>query len=156
MVRVMKTINNVGKKGKVSETHGDALKKISSAISESRTVMTVAGVLLGFLLSVSVRGGQYDSTEMMLLLSSLILSTLTIGLFSLPVIYHHLEFPYKDPRKFLNRYHWFMMVGFIPFLLTIFLASTFAIYQFIGNYAFLASLFVYVIIWLVYVLRKFR
>ena len=132
----------------------DALKRISSAVSESRTVIAVAGVLFGFLLNVSTNIQASDTLEEVLLVSSLILSMLTVILFSMPVIYHHLEFPYKNPRKFIKRYHWFMMIGFIPFLLSLFTASTFAMYQFIGYFAILVSLSVYAFAWLIDVLRK--
>jgi len=131
----------------------EVLKRISSAVSESRTVITVAGVLFGFLLNVSVIIAAYDIYEEMLLTSSLVLSMLTVILFSMPVIYHHIEFPYKDPEKFMKRYHWFMMIGFVPFLLGLFTASTFALYQFMGWYSVVATVIVYAFAWLAYARR---
>ncbi len=134
--------------------NSDALKQISNAISESRTLIAVAGVLFGFLLSVSVNSPELDEIGRLLLSFSLMLSLFTIILFSMPVIYHHLEFPYPNPQKFLKRYHWFMIMGFLPFMLTLYLASSFALYQMIGLDALWFTGVVFLLAGLVYKMRR--
>ena len=141
---------NMGARDKPPE----ALSYISNAISESRTLITIAGVLFGFLLNVSMMEEKVDYTGKLLLSVSLVLSVFTVIVFSMPVIYHHIEFPYKDPKKFLFRYHWFMTIGFFPFLLTIFLSSTFALYRLIGDYSIWITTVVFLLSGVIYLMRK--
>ncbi len=132
-----------------------SLEVISSVISESRTIIAIAGILFGFLLSVSANHKVSDPLDRSLLIASLICSVLTVGIFSLPVIYHHIEFPYHNPRKFALRYHWFMSVGFIPYLLTFFFSILFALRNLLGlEKSVVLSLLIFVLILLVYVFRK--
>jgi len=37
-----------------------------------------------------------------------------ISLFVMPVIYHHIQYPYRDLEKFKDRSHRFMIFGLIP------------------------------------------
>ncbi|MCD6549743.1 hypothetical protein J7K41_03485 [Candidatus Micrarchaeota archaeon] len=132
-----------------------SLEVISSVISESRTIIAIAGILFGFLLSVSANHEVSDPLDRSLLIASLICSVLTVGIFSLPVIYHHIEFPYHNPRKFALRYHWFMSVGFIPYLLTFFFSILFALRNLLGlEKSVVLSILIFVLILLVYVFRK--
>ena len=132
-----------------------SLEVISSVISESRTIIAIAGILFGFLLSVSANHKIYNPLDRSLLMASLICSVLTVGVFSLPVVYHHIEFPYHNPRKFALRYHWFMSVGFIPYFLTFFFSILFALRNLLDiERSIILSLLVFILILLVYVFRK--
>jgi len=132
----------------------ESLRVITAVISESRTIIALIGIIFGFLLNVSVSLTLLDVTEKMLLIASLVFSIITVGVFSLPVIYHHLEFPYRDPEKFALRYHWFMSIGFVPFLLTFFFAACFALHRLLGNVAFVITVILFIIVGIVYALRR--
>ena len=42
------------------------------------------------------------------------MGVVAITLFVMPVIYHHIQYPYRDLEKFKVRSHRFMMFGLIP------------------------------------------
>jgi hypothetical protein len=42
------------------------------------------------------------------------MGVVAISLFVMPVIYHHIHYPYRDLEKFKDRSHRFMMFGLIP------------------------------------------
>jgi hypothetical protein len=39
------------------------------------------------------------------------MGVVAISLFVMPVIYHHIQYPYRDLEKFMDRSHRFMMFG---------------------------------------------
>lgn len=48
--------------------------------------------------------------------------TIAVSLFVMPVIYHHLQYPYKDVDKFKKRSHGFISFGLIPAGVTLYLS----------------------------------
>lgn len=99
-----------------------------SILRESSLLMTVAGILFGFLLNISVNSPieftDVSKTLLMIALFSITVSTLS---FSMPVIYHHLQYPYKRFEKFQLRSHRFIIFGIIPFFLTLYISLSSAI-----------------------------
>jgi erythromycin esterase/uncharacterized protein DUF6328 len=80
-------------------------------LKESTILTTFAGVLFGFLLNISVRGSnQLIYPEKVILVLSLFSITIAISLFVMPVIYHHLQFPYTDIDRFKRRAHRFIII----------------------------------------------
>jgi hypothetical protein len=61
------------------------------------------------------------------LLVALFSITVTTLLFSMPVIYHHFQYPYRKFEKFRLRSHRFIMFGIIPFFITLYICLSLVI-----------------------------
>src|SRR5437870_10107691 len=86
-----------------------------TVLKESTILTTFGGVLFGFLLNISIRGAnQLIYIEKIILVLALFSITIAVSLFVMPVIYHHLQFPYTDVDKFKRRAHRFIIFGLIP------------------------------------------
>jgi hypothetical protein len=95
------------KKDRLSRDYDTVLK-------ESAVLTTFGGVLFGFLLNISIRGAnQLSYLERIILVLALFSITIAVSLFVMPVIYHHVQFPYSDVDKFKKRAHRFILFGFI-------------------------------------------
>ena len=69
-------------------------------LKESTLLTTFGGVLFGFLLNIAIRGAnQLIYPEKIVLVLALFSITIAVSLFVMPVIYHHLQFPYTDLDK---------------------------------------------------------
>ena len=103
------------KKDRLSRDYDTVLK-------ESTILTTFGGVLFGFLLNISIRGAnQLIYTEKIILVLALFSITIAVSLFVMPVVYHHLQFPYTDVDKFKRRAHRFIIFGLIPTAFTLYL-----------------------------------
>ncbi len=52
---------------------------------------------------------------------SLFAITLAVSLFAMPVVYNHLQYPYRDLKKFKLRSHRFIKFGIVPAAITLYL-----------------------------------
>jgi len=96
-------------------------------LKESAVLTTFSGVLFGFLLNISIRGAnQLLFVEKIILVLASFSVAIAISLFVMPVIYHHVEFPYTDVDKFKKRAHRFILFGFIPTGVTLYLGMALA------------------------------
>ena len=74
----------------------DIIKDYNSIIRESALLTTVSGFLFGFLLNISINSPKgFDPLHSMVLMISLFAITLALSLFAMPVVYHHLQYPYR-------------------------------------------------------------
>ncbi|MDQ3887878.1 MAG: DUF6328 family protein [Thermoproteota archaeon] len=97
-------------------------------VRESALLTTTGGILFGFLLSISINTPEtFSLINRITLLVALYSITIAISLFVMPVIYHHLQYPYRDLEKFKERSHKFMIFGLIPAGLTLYLALEIAL-----------------------------
>jgi hypothetical protein len=97
-------------------------------VRESALLTTTGGILFGFLLSISINTPEdFSLINRITLLVALYSITIAISLFVMPVIYHHLQYPYSDLEKFKERSHKFMIFGLIPAGLTLYLALEIAL-----------------------------
>jgi hypothetical protein len=46
--------------------------------------------------------------------------TFAVSLFVMPIIYHHIQYPYRDMEKFKMRAHYFIKIGMIPAAITMY------------------------------------
>jgi uncharacterized BrkB/YihY/UPF0761 family membrane protein len=136
-----------------------------SVLRESALLTTVAAILFGFLLNISVNPPEdftsFGKVILLVTLFSIVVATL---LFSMPVIYHHAQYPYKKFIKFQARSHRFIIFGIIPFLLTLYLSLSIAIFIFFDFtyfnpvyshlFSFTLSSIPFVIIYILYMKRK--
>jgi hypothetical protein len=74
----------------------------------------------------------------------------------MPVIYHHLEFPYIDFEKFKERSHRFILYGLVPAMITLFLGIELAMSSVLRNntFAYLLGIIPFVMIGVFYKFRK--
>ena len=77
-------------------------------LKESALLSTFAGILFGFLLDISINTPEtFAFIDRVVLLVALFSITFAASIFVMPVVYHHLQYPYKDLEKFKSRSHRF-------------------------------------------------
>ena len=97
------------------EVKDDVIKHYDSVIRESSLLTTVCGFLFGFLLNISINTPQgFAAEDSIILLVALYSISFAVSFFAMPVIYHHLQYPYRDLEKFKLRAHRFMRFGIAP------------------------------------------
>jgi hypothetical protein len=74
----------------------------------------------------------------------------------MPVIYHHLEYPYLDFEKFKKRSHKFILYGLVPAMITLFLGIELAMSSVLTNniFAYVLGAIPFVLVGIFYKLRK--
>jgi len=103
-------------------------------VRESALLTTTGGILFGFLLDISINPPEsFSPINKITLLIALYSITMAISLFVMPVIYHHLQYPYRDLEKFKERSHRFMMFGLIPAGVTLYLSLEIALSFTVGR-----------------------
>jgi ABC-type uncharacterized transport system permease subunit len=136
------------KKDRLSRDYDTVLK-------ESAVLTTFGGVLFGFLLNISIRGAnQLSYLERIILVLALFSITIAVSLFVMPVIYHHVQFPYSDVDKFKKRAHRFILFGFIPTIVTLYLGMILAFSPLIDIMAYFVAGLPFVFIYILYRMRK--
>ncbi|WP_458745243.1 DUF6328 family protein [Candidatus Nitrosocosmicus sp. T] len=104
------------------------IEHYDSILRESSLLTTVAGILFGFLLNISVNSpAEFGESNKVLLLLALFSITVATLLFSMPVIYHHFQYPYRKFEKFQLRSHRFILFGIFPFFITLYICLSLAI-----------------------------
>lgn len=139
------------KKGFIQE---DLAGGLSDVLGEIRTMLTVAGVIFAFLLNAVLFVELTDPVEQYLVLLSFFCTLLTIMIFAMPVLYHHVRFPFKNKEKFILRSHAFILMGLGLFFITLFLTLSLAFYRKLGNYSFLLSAITFFFLAIVYYERS--
>jgi hypothetical protein len=75
----------------------ELLRDCNIVLMESAIMASFDGFLFGFLLNISVRNAnQLIYTEKIILILASFSINMAVLLFVMPVIYHHLQFPYGD------------------------------------------------------------
>jgi hypothetical protein len=100
----------------VNKDHDDdrLIEHYDTILKESALLATFAGILFGFLLQISINTPKYfTSFDKAILLVALFSITIAASLFAMPVIYHHLQYPYRNLEKFKVRSHRFTILGLI-------------------------------------------
>ena len=110
------------------------IRGYDTIVRESALLTTTGGILFGFLLDISINTPEgFYSINKITLLVALYSITIAISLFVMPVIYHHVQYPYRDLEKFKDRSHRFMMFGLIPAGATLYLALEIALSFTVGR-----------------------
>ena len=105
-----------------SDIKYDIIRDYDSIIRESALLTTVSGFLFGFLLNISINTPKGFSTiHSIVLMIALFSITLAVSFFAMPVVYHHLQYPYTDLEKFKLRSHKFVKFGIVPAAFTLYL-----------------------------------
>ena len=107
---------------KKSEVKDDIIEDYDSVLRESSVLTSVSGIIFGFLLNISINAPNGFTTEdSIILMISLYSITFAVSLFVMPIIYHHIQYPYRDMEKFKMRAHYFIKIGMIPAAITLYL-----------------------------------
>jgi hypothetical protein len=116
-----------------SDTKDDIFDNYRALLAESAVLTTFSTILFGFLLNVSINMPQdFGLFNQALMLAALFSMTVAVSLFIMPVIYHHLQYPYRDFEKF-KREHRFIVFGIIPSLVSLYLSLEIALSSIMGN-----------------------
>ncbi|MDE1770250.1 MAG: hypothetical protein KGI28_06850 [Thaumarchaeota archaeon] len=127
-----------------------------SLLRESAILTTFSALLFGFILNISINPPTgFILIDKIMILVALFSITISTVLFIMPVIYHHLEFPYLDFDKFKKRTHRFTLFGVIPVMITLFLGLQLATRALIGNFT-ISSILGIIPFALIYVFYKLR
>lgn len=131
------------------------LRDYDTVLKESTLLTTFGGILFGFLLNISIRSAnQLIFPEKIILVLALFSITIAVSLFVMPVIYHHLQFPYSDLDKFKRRAHRFILFGLYPTFLTLYLGMTLALSPLIEKLAYFVAILPFAFVYVLYRLRK--
>jgi hypothetical protein len=103
-------------------TNGDISKDYDTILKESAVLTTVSGFLFAFLLNISInRPSDFSFEDGIILMIALFTITFATSLLSMPVFYHHLQYPYRNIEKFKLRSHRFIVFGTAPLFITLYL-----------------------------------
>ena len=132
------------------------IKDYDTILKESALLTTFAGILFGFLLEISINTPEdFALGDKIILLLSLFSITIAASLFVMPVIYHHLQYPYKDLDKFKVRSHRFIVFGLIPVSVTLFLGLELALSSLLDRFpAFILAAIPFVLVYILFRMRK--
>ena len=84
--------------------------------------------MFGFLLDISINAAkEFAFIDRIIILVALFSVTISISLFVMPVVYHRVQYPYRDLEKFKIRSHRFMVLGLIPAGFTLYLGLQLAL-----------------------------
>ncbi|MGI0000835.1 MAG: hypothetical protein ACRD6Q_06390, partial [Nitrososphaeraceae archaeon] len=97
----------------------------------------------------------FSYTDKGLILIMLYTITTAASLFVMPIIYHHIQYPYGDFEKFRKRSHRFILYGLIPVGITLIIALEIASSLLINkSLSLLLSLIPFILIIIFYLKRK--
>jgi len=138
-------------------SHSDKLiQHYDTILKESALLSTFCGILFGFLLNMAVNSPDnfvlIDSITLIIALYSI---TVAASLFVMPVVYHHLQYPYGDLNKFKVRSHRFIILGLIPAAITLYLGLVLAIHALIGSIeSFILGSLPFILVYFLFLARK--
>ncbi len=132
------------------------IKSYDTILKESAILTTFSGILFGFLLQISINSQHsFDFFNKLLILISLYSITIASSLFIMPVIYHHLQYPYKDIQKFKSRVHKFTLFGLLHVGITLYLGLTISIsIVFQTSFSWILSIIPFILVFIYFIFRK--
>jgi hypothetical protein len=132
------------------------VRDYDTVLRESALLTTFAGILFGFLLNISINAvrNELEYDDRIALVVALFSITIAISLFVMPVIYHHIQYPYGDFEKFKRRSHRFVIFGLIPAGFTLYLGLELALSS--VTEAILAYMLAAIPFFLVYIFFRMR
>lgn len=139
----------------MEDRRDDLVRDYGTVLRESSILIVISGILFGFLLNITVNVPEDRSiVTMVSLLAAMFSITVAISFFAMPVIYHHLQYPYTDIEKFKLRSHRFVVFGLVPMGITLYLGLAIALSSLLGEFAFIPAAFPFVIVYGLFRMRK--
>ena len=138
-----------------SKNSKDISSSYDTILKESAALTTFSGILFGFILNISINPPiTFSYTDKILLLITLYTITTAASLFVMPIIYHHIQYPYGDFEKFRKSSHRLILYGLIPVGITLIIALEIASSLLINkSLSILLSLIPFILI-IVYILKE--
>ena len=116
------------------EVDDKLVQRYDTILKESALLSTFSGILFGFLLNMAVTVPEnFVLIDKITLLVALYSITVAASLFVMPVVYHHLQYPYGSFNKLKTRSHRFIILGLIPAGVTLYLGLELAIHSLLGS-----------------------
>ena len=139
-----------------SKNSKDISSSYDTILKESAALVTFSGILFGFILNISINPPDtFSYIDKILLLITLYAITIAACLFVMPIIYHHLQYPYHDFEKFRKRSHRFILYGLIHVWITLIIALGISSSLLINKSIFIPlSLIPFILIIVLYLKRK--
>lgn len=110
------------------------VQRYDTILKESALLSTFSGILFGFLLNMAINvPNNFAFDDKLTLIVALYSTTVAASLFVMPVVYHHLQYPYGNFDKFKSRSHTFILLGLIPAGITLYLGLELAIHSLLGS-----------------------
>ena len=117
-----------------NDTDDKLVQRYDTILKESALLSTFSGILFGFLLNMAINvPDHFEFIDKVTLIVALYSTTVAASLFVMPVVYHHLQYPYGSLNKFKSRSHRFIILGLIPAGLTLYLGLQLAIHSLLGS-----------------------
>jgi hypothetical protein len=112
------------------EVDDKLIQHYDTILKESALLTTFSGILFGFLLNMAINvPHDFALIDKISLIAALYSITVAASLFVMPVVYHHLQYPYGSFHKFKSRSHRFIILGLIPAGITLYLGLELAIHS---------------------------
>jgi hypothetical protein len=150
-------------KSKKEEVKEDIIHDYDSVLKESGVLTSVSGIISGFLLNISINPpNRFTIEDSIILMISLYSISFAISFFIMPIVYHHIQYPYKDLEKFKIRSHRFIKFGMIPAALTMYfglvLGLKFSLHASVGIYyehiSYLLAIVPFIFVYIFFKMRK--
>jgi hypothetical protein len=132
------------------------VQRYDTILKESALLSTFSGILFGFLLNMAINvPDNFAFIDKLTLIVALYSITVAASLFVMPVVYHHLQYPYGSLDKFKNRSHTFIILGLIPAGITLFLGLELAIHSLLGSIeSFILASLPFILVYFLFRARK--
>jgi hypothetical protein len=98
-----------------------------TVLNELSVLTTVSVLLFGFLLNSSSRASE--GVEQWIYAVAMVAVASATMVFTLPVAYHHVQFPYRNFRRFVARSHFWVRIGLPLFAAGLYLSLCLAIWN---------------------------
>lgn len=116
------------------DTDDKLIQRYDTILKESALLSTFCGILFGFLLNMGINVPHtFAFIDKITLIVALYSITVAASLFVMPVVYHHLQYPYGSFHKFKSRSHRFIILGLIPAGITLYLGLELALHSLLGS-----------------------
>lgn len=141
----------------------DVIHDYDSVLKESGVLTSVSGIVFGFLLSISINPPNgFRREDSIILMISLYSISFAVSFFVMPIVYHHIQYPYKDINKFNIRSHRFIKFGLIPGAITLYLCLAlglkFGLHASVGIYyehiSYLLAIVPFIFVYIFFKMRK--
>jgi len=132
------------------------VRHYDTILKESALLTTFSGILFGFLLNISVNTpSTFTTIDVIILIIAVYSITVAASLFVMPVVYHHVQYPYGDLNKFKIRSHRFILSGLVPAGITLYLGLQLAIHSRLGTIeSFILASFPFILVYFLFKTRK--
>jgi hypothetical protein len=132
------------------------VQRYDTILKESALLSTFSGILFGFLLNMAINvPNNFEFIDKLTLIVALYSTTVAASLFVMPVVYHHLQYPYGSLDKFKSRSHTFIILGLIPAGITLYLGLELAIHSLLGSIeSFILASLPFILVYFLFRARK--